>query len=309
MKIAVQTGGMTERLGCDATYRMIKEAGFDGVDANLDHIYKGGDVRKRLRSPLFDGPEEDLLDFCRQWKDGAEKYGLDNYQAHAPFPSALPVDAADPEFNDYLIDCLIKTIKCCDYIGCHKLVVHPFFYGMPDKLSAEAEWEQNIAGYSRLIEAAKRYDVIICLENMFNNYKGKIYKACCSDFDTACRYVDTLNGIAGEKRFGFCLDTGHALLVGEDICDVMVKLGDRIEAFHVHDNNGLHDQHLAPYMGILDWDRFIAGLARIGFDETLSFETFRIWSVYDSELCPDVMKLLAKTGRMFASRARAIYGS
>ena len=33
MKIAVQTGGVEERLGLDGAYRLIREAGFDGMAA------------------------------------------------------------------------------------------------------------------------------------------------------------------------------------------------------------------------------------------------------------------------------------
>ena len=309
MKIAVQSGGMEERLGIDGTYRMIKESGFDGVDVNLDHLFRGHEIRQHQRSPLFDGPEDAMLESCRPLKESAEKYGLDNYQAHAPFPSALPPDPAYPDYNDYIIECLKKTIQCTAYVGCRRLIVHPFFYGMPIRLSPAAEWEQNIRSYSALIDAAKKYDVIICLENMFSGYKGKIYGSCCSEIDVACRYIDTLNELAGEKRFGFCLDTGHILLAGKDIYEVMVELGDRIEAFHIHDNNGERDQHLAPYMGILDWDRFVAGLAAINFDKTLSFETFNVWNTVDQELCPDMMRFIAKSGRMFAARAEKLRAS
>jgi sugar phosphate isomerase/epimerase len=59
-------------------------------------------------------------------------------------------------------------------------------------------------------------------------------------------------------------------------------------------------------MGVLNWDNFVAGLAAIGFDKTLSFETFNIWNVVDNELCPDLMKFIARTGRVFASRAEKL---
>ena len=84
----------------------------------------------------------------------------------------------------------------------------------------------------------------------------------------------------------------------------ITALGDRITAFHVHDNNGVTDQHLAPYMGILDWDDFVDALRAIRYDGTMCFETSNIWKAYDHELCPDVMRLIAKTGRMFAERAQ-----
>ena len=196
------------------------------------------------------------------------------------------------------------TIAGCASIGCKKLVIHPFFGTYEHMLSEEAEWELNKDRYARLIPAAKQWGVKILLENMFVRHKGKIYQACCSDFHQAARYVDELNGLAGEKIFGFCLDTGHALLVGKDIKHAMAALGSRIEAFHIHDNNGVDDQHLAPYMGVLDWDRFVEGLREIGYHGHLSFETHgAVERAFDPDLVPEALRLIARAGRLFAERA------
>ena len=259
MKIAVQTGGVEERLGLDGAYRLIREAGFDGVDANVDHLMTGQDYKARRIPAFFLGSDADCIAHFKPWKDAAEKYGLDNYQAHAPFPSYV-LDPDHPDFNDALIAMLRKTIMGCDSIGCRNLVVHPFFLGYRDQMDPETEWRVNIERYSMLIPEAKKYGVTICLENMFSGYRGKLYNACCSDIPTACKYIDTLNDIAGQQCFAFCLDTGHLLLMGKDIKNTMIQLGDRIRAFHVHDNNGIDDQHLAPFMGVQDWSRFVDGL-------------------------------------------------
>ena len=301
MKIAVQTGGPEERLGIDSTYRMIAECGFDGVDASLDHLATGAEIReKRIPEVLLSGSEKEIRALARPWGDAAKKYGIDNYQAHAPFPSLI---SEDDEYNDAIVKMIESTIIAADEINCRNLVVHPFFLGYQQRLSPEREWEINIDRYSRLIPAAKKYGVTVCLENMFTGNRGKLYAACCSNIDTACAYVDELNRIAGQKVFGFCFDTGHALLCGLDMRDALVKLGDRISAFHVHDNNGINDQHLAPYMGILDWDRFVKGLSEIPFNATMSFETFNIWNTVDNELAPEIMKFIHSCGRMFARRA------
>ena len=61
--------------------------------------------------------------------------------------------------------------------------------------------------------------------------------------------MDTLNEIAGEKLFGFCLDTGHLLIVCRDVYAAIIELGDRLIALHVHDNDGVHDDHNAPFVG------------------------------------------------------------
>ncbi|MBR5060197.1 MAG: sugar phosphate isomerase/epimerase [Clostridia bacterium] len=300
MKISIQTAGAESRLGVDGAYRLFKECGFDGVDVNLDAMCTWNDIAQRKRPPLFTGfSDDDFKKAFDPWKNAARKYGLENFQAHAPFPSCV---FGDDEYNEFMLRVLEKTIEAAHYIGCRRLVVHPFFYGYDHKLPAAEERAFNIKCYSRLIETARRNDVIICLENMFSAYRGRITAGCCSDISEACDYVDTLNEIAGERRFAFCLDTGHLFLLGLDVYDAMIKLGSRIEAFHVHDNDGRSDLHIAPYMGVIDWNKFIKGLRDIGFDSTMSFETVNVWNYVDSELCPQVIKLIADTGRMFARR-------
>ena len=301
MKISVQTGGPEEAYGIDGAYKLIAESGFDAVDANIDHLVSYGDICDKKVPAYMTGDSMDM-ELVRPWRDAAKKYGLDNYQAHAPFPSYL---YNEPEYNDVLIRMLQNSIRACDYIDCRNLIVHPFFTNYENRLDPETEWKVNIERYSALIPVAKEYGVTVCLENMFTAYKGKIMASVCANPDDACRYIDTLNNIAGAKTFGFCLDTGHLLLVGGDIKNAMVKLGDRISAFHVHDNDGINDKHLAPYMGVQDWDAFVYGLKAINYNKTLRFETFNVFNVVDKELCPTMLKYIAQAGRMFAKRAEA----
>ena len=62
------------------------------------------------------------------------------------------------------------------------------------------------------------------------------------------------------------------------------------------------DQHLAPYMGILDWERFCKGLKEIGYEGELSFETFNALHVYPQELVPQVLNLISAAGHLFAKK-------
>ncbi|MBQ7508415.1 MAG: sugar phosphate isomerase/epimerase, partial [Spirochaetales bacterium] len=95
----------------------------------------------------------------------------------------------------------------------------------------------------------------------------------------------------------------HLHLLGKDQYNFMMKLGKRIRAFHVHDNDGASDQHIAPYMGTIVWDRFIQGLHDLNFSGTMDFETFNVWTRMDPEIAAHMMKVIAATGRMFAERA------
>ena len=300
IKIGVQTSGIRTDLNMDETYRIISEAGFDAADANIDDLFPDSDVRSKKLSAAFAGSDRDCLTYVKPWRDAALKYHIDNYQAHAPFPSIL---YGEEEFSDVMIEVLKKAIVCADYIGCRNLIVHPFHYSGDKRLMPEEEWEINIDRYTRLIPRAKEYGVTICLENMFTHYHGKTYAGCCGTPDEACACVDELNRIAGAPCFGFCLDTGHLILSGQEILRSMRRLGKRIRAFHVHDNDGVSDQHIAPYLGVMDWNRFSEGLADIEFDGTMCFETFRSCLNVDPGLRPIMLRYICQTGRIFAEKA------
>ena len=137
---------------------------------------------------------------------------------------------------------------------------------------------------------------------MFLSYRNKIYAAVCQDPAEVNRYIDTLNDIAGQKCFAFCYDSGHSHLIGRDIYSVIRQLGHRIECLHIHDNDGWDDQHLAPYMGRLDWDRFVFAMREIGYRGALNFESHGVISAFDHEIVPAALKLTADTGKLFGRR-------
>jgi len=301
LKTSIQTACIFEHFGIEGGFRAIHEAGFDGVDFGVPcEVLNGRQIsRGEFEDCIYSRTDEEILEYFRPYKEAAEKYGVEFCQTHAPFPSWMK---DKPKTNEYLIHALEKCLMICAYLNCPYLIVHPFFPGYNETLTSEEEWNLNIESYSRLIPAIKKYGVTVCLENMFTVSRRKVYAAICENPDEVNRYIDTLNQIADEKCFAFCLDTGHALLVGSEIRTLINKLGHRIETLHIHDNDGWDDQHLTPYMGILDWNRFIAGMRDIGYKGALSFESSNTFSAFDHELMGYVLNLTGATGKMFARR-------
>ena len=285
--------------GLEDVCRMIAEAGFDGVEAGINdvlpyHAVLGGQLPDACRD------EQSLLAAAAPYRAAAEKYGLESYQAHAPFPVRTGNADCDAKLREILIWC----VHACDALNCRMLVVHPVV-GFPESpLSREEELEQTAALYMALLPAAKRYGVTVCTENMFItrklSHQSKTFESICSDIPEACGMLDRLNAEAGEDRFGFCLDTGHLLLLGKDVDRAIRQLGSRLKALHIHDNNGGADQHFAPYMGIQDWKRFTDGLAASDYAGVLSFETLGIWSHVHPEMMPATLRYIAEAGRFFA---------
>ena len=244
LKIGVMTAVLLERLGIGETFRLLGECGFDFVDFSCNALDGSLLNLEKKADPLtgvYDLPFEEIVPLLAPYKEAAARHGVAFGQAHAPFPLYWPGDAAR---NNYLAAALEKCVSLCGYLDCPYLVVHPAILDDPKE-----EWRVNMAMYKRLAPALKESGVICCLENLIRTKDGKVYEAVCADPYEACDYIDELNDFAGEKRFAFCFDTGHAMLTGRDVYSALMKLGGRVEALHIHDNDGRTDQHLAPYMG------------------------------------------------------------
>ena len=304
MKISVQTAGALNRLGIDEGMRAIAEAGFEAVDLDLDAHYKWESLKNGIKSDFYD--DEKIYPYLDAVKAAAEKYGVAIGQAHAPAPLYVH---ESPAGSKIVQDDVRKCIELCAYVGCKRLVVHPLFHGGTryPAMTKEEEYAANIEFFTSVTPLLKKYDVICCLENMWNGdwLTKKIYTAICSDINETIRYIDELNAFAGEKRFGFCLDIGHLLLVGQDPCYWLENLGDRLELMHTHDNDGVNDEHIIPYLGVCNWERFVLGLRKNGFKGNFNFETSSFNDKFPKELIPAALKLTAEVGKYFAGRITA----
>ena len=144
-----------------------------------------------------------------------------------------------------------------------------------------------------------------CLKNILNRGRfGRPLEATCTDPYEACDYIDELNDAAGEKRFALCLDTGYALLTGRDVYTTLMKLGPRVERVLISDNDGVNDRRLTPYMGLLDWNRFTAGLRDAEYRGTLTFDTPIFAVGLDDGAREALLSLIAATGRLFSRRVQ-----
>ena len=64
---------------------------------------------------------------------------------------------------------------------------------------------------------------------------------------------------------GICFDFGHAFL-GGDVADAIETVAEHLIATHVHDNHRRADEHLAPYLGAINWDTALMSMLKVGYD-------------------------------------------
>lgn len=304
MKLSVQTFGTLEIIGLEAGMKAIADAGFDALDFGLDGFYKWNELTSGQKCAFFE--DENFYAYVDSVKAEADKYGIAIDQVHAPFPLLVP---KSPVGSDNVKADVAKSIEACSRVGCPRIVIHPMCDGNArfPSMTKEEEIKVNMEYYTSIIPLLKKHGVVCCLENMWiqDSKSKKIYAGSCSDINETINYIDTLNEIAGERCFGFCLDIGHLLLVGQDPCYWIEMLGDRLETLHTHDNDGVDDLHILPYLGCANWERFILGLRKIGYKNNFSFEVSSFNRKFPKELVPSALKLTADMGRYFISRITA----
>ena len=306
MKLSIQTERLVSTLGAENAYRLMKDCGFEAIDWNLDTAWKFKQVceAEELKNLcIFEKPLDEILAHYEKELSIIRQNGLEITQAHAPFSSYAPYRE---DVLDYAISIYQSMIGFCSAVGCKNLVIHGVCMteNEPD-MSVERYEELNMKLYSSLIPALQKAgNVTVCLENLFASPKrlGHDYwEGVGSNPYEAAEWVDRLNAMAGQKCFGFCLDTGHLNLLRKNPRTFIPVLGDRIVALHIHDNDQKGDTHLMPYAGSLFWEDILKELKRVGYAGDLSFETFAQTAEkrVPKALIPDFVALIGKIGAYF----------
>lgn len=305
LRRSMQTGVWYKTFGGDknpeAAFSFIRECGFEAVDFDLGMHIPTGEVRKGNVHGFYDGDVETLLDYYRPIKAAADKCGIIFGQAHGPFPMNVE---GHPEAHEYLLSVVEKMCAICQMLQCPVLVVHPMNF--PDK---KQEIQENLNMYRKLIPAAKKYGVMICLENMHMVKNAHKVAGACGNMDEVCHYIDTLNAEAGEVLFGFCYDVGHATLTSNDILQDLKTLGHRAAALHIHGNDAMKDLHGIPFLirttkkeFTTDWEGFIQGLREIGFRGSLNLESAGSLACLPEELIMPLLKYASAVCGYFRKR-------
>ena len=70
---------------------------------------------------------------------------------------------------------------------------------------------------------------------------------------------------------GLCYDSGHGNLVADGL-DRLAAIKGRLISVHLHDNNGLEDEHKPVFTGTVDWPRLARILAESSYRKCVSTE-------------------------------------
>lgn len=255
MKIGIQTAGVLEAKSVETDIAMLKKIGIETVELELnkEHLSKN---------------------YYQSLKNALELQRITISQVHMP---ALPEVSLGGEGTEKMLHIMQECIELCSWLGCPYFIVHPFSVARnytDRRIGKEQEKNINQDFFKSLISFAKKYQVMICLTNELDNVNGHLCMGCCSTVQEVKEYIDTLNAIAGEECFGFCLHMGRALLLSTDIREMLLMLNNRVKTVQLCENDGIRDMAMPPFTsytvaGQKYWDGLIRGLQKIGYEGDL----------------------------------------
>jgi sugar phosphate isomerase/epimerase len=233
--------------------RFLAAAGFRAIDINFSAvIYREPDRVEPLL--LGDDWRERVEDLDRLIKS----LGLHIYMSHLPFFEYA--DTGDPE-REFRFAMTERALEASSVLGVKWAVAHPS--NLPDYEAAKRATGEYL---DRFLKKAEDLGLGIAIENM-----PKPAGYFSSGIEALCRLIDERGG-----GMGFCLDSGHLHVTGPDPAATIRAIGGRLKTLHLHDNFGDKDQHLAPFLGTINWRTYAESLRDCGYEGDLNFEVHPI---------------------------------
>jgi sugar phosphate isomerase/epimerase len=191
-----------------------------------------------------------------------EATGLTLHAIHAPIVEsyvdgvwgpAISNAVADPGARAHAIDETRAALRVAASVPFSYLVVH---IGQPDLQAPPANDNQRDAARRSIEEIARAVDATPGVQLALEVIPNRL-----SSVESILRLMEDLE----LERAGLCLDFGHAFIM-DDLVDVIESASGQMLTTHVHDNDGKHDTHLAPFEGRIDWARALFAAQKVGYE-------------------------------------------
>jgi len=166
----------------------------------------------------------------------------------------------DPEIRHVARKRYLQSMDIAERL-CARFVVFHSQYNPVVRVPAYPEIYHagSLAFWADMLEEARRRNLAIYLENMFDDTPGPL-----------CRLLDDIN----DTGFKSCLDVAHVAIFSKVDCGEWIKvLRPHLRHIHLNDCNGDQDEHLGLGQGALDILRIVSLLKKTGRNLTYTLET------------------------------------
>lgn len=293
-KISISSGGLQIKYGEEKALSILKNAGFDGADFDLC-CYTGSKM-----PDIVTMPHEDFVTYFKNIKSIADEVGIEIPTVH----SLLDGYVRDVEKNEWKRAKVKRDIEAASILGAKYCVIHSVStlrWGFDADPKIMHQLNQKM--YSDFVPTAEEFGVCLTLESFggvtVDGVRGYDY---FSNHKYMRKELDNLD----TEYKAFCLDTGHTNVAVGGGClplpDFIRYFGSRIKMLHMHDNDGVNDQHLIPGLGYINWPAVFDALDEIGYDGYYNYEL----ALKFGDCLEDAVMFLGKFLRKFTDKGGRI---
>ncbi len=233
-------------------------------------------IRKTCRQAGMAGIEGHREFFSEDGEQGLERIGRDYrdeglaiHSFHLPYRGPADDISSFSEYNRRQgVDTARQWMGRAAALGVKVVIEHPAINRAPVEVDGIDNFMRALdRSLSVLLPEAASLGLILALENMTPGPEG-------GRFGSEPEHFERLAAAFDHPSLGFCLDTGHALLSCHGRAPRMLgAMEPKLAAFHLADNAGDRDSHLAPGRGRVEWAPVFQCMARIGYSGIACIET------------------------------------
>ena len=189
---------------------------------------------------------------------------------HLPFTDRIANDIASLYECERLaaVECMRRWIDIALSTGASVGIIHP---------TTRKDIDLAVEGFNRIWDPLRRSLRTLgahCSERGFQLAVENLPGHGVERLGSRPEHFERMRDELPDDSIGFCLDTGHALLCEpHNPLAFMDAMGSRLIAFHLADNAGDRDSHLAPGHGRFPWRTLAEKLSHSGFIGPLCIET------------------------------------
>jgi len=196
-------------------------------------------------------------DAARRAAKRMEELSMEAYSFHAPFAKHIDISSRDAQERNASLQEILRAAETAAILQVRYFVIHP---GPEQEKSPQtpcAERIQKMENVASMLDKVAQRCQELGVGCVLENKLPHLLFGGTSDILWILGAMNAIN-------VGTCLDTGHAFLSG-DLYNVMHKLSGHLQMIHANDNCGTFDDHKAPGLGNIDWQRVLIELSQIEF--------------------------------------------
>lgn len=261
-KIGISCGAVIGMYGVEKGFELIKKSGFDAVDFDL--------LRYRLNAGVYAASEDEFCSHFYEIRRKAEEFELEISQTHG---RTEIYRMNDEQYNKNAVEVSKLDLKATAMLGAPSCVIHFPNTSLIGIQPAEFIHEITSGIFNQMIPAANEYKVNIAYETFgaarMRGRRNVQFFAYPDEFMKQFNALDT-------KYKTICVDTGHtheAEAFWVPSPERIIKIfGKNVSVLHLHDNDGISDDHLLPGLGNINWPAVFDALDEVEYKGVFNFE-------------------------------------